>query len=71
MVQTLKKPKLHRPMWILYSCPKCRGDLFLDYEDDYYHCLQCGYIDWGFETLPYVREWNKQIGELSDNKNSN
>ena len=32
--------------WILHSCPRCNGDLFIesDEEDDVYEeCLQCGY----------------------------
>jgi DNA-directed RNA polymerase subunit M/transcription elongation factor TFIIS len=32
-------------MWKIKSCPKCGGDLYLDYDEygDYNHCLQCGY----------------------------
>ena len=27
---------------LLHSCPRCRGDLFLDEEGPEYACLQCG-----------------------------
>ncbi len=32
-------------MWRLKSCPKCKGDIFLekDYSGWYERCLQCGY----------------------------
>ena len=33
-------------MWRFKSCPKCRGDVYLerDFEGAWYeHCLQCGY----------------------------
>ncbi|MDX9803207.1 MAG: hypothetical protein RBS96_04180 [Dehalococcoidales bacterium] len=32
-------------MWKMKSCPKCNGDLYLDYDEDgmFNHCLQCGY----------------------------
>ena len=35
--------------WRLKSCPRCNGDLHIDYEGDYYEtpvydCLQCGKI---------------------------
>jgi len=33
-------------MWKLKSCPRCRGDIFIDKELDGWHeqCLQCGYV---------------------------
>ena len=33
-------------MWRLRSCPKCRGDVFVDYDMNgwYEQCLQCGYL---------------------------
>lgn len=72
MVQTLEKSKLHKPLWILYGCPRCHyGELYLDYEDDHYHCLQCGYIDWEFEVLSSAREYTTQIGGQDDNESSN
>lgn len=32
-------------MWKLKSCPRCKGDLFMDRNSDssYEKCLQCGY----------------------------
>ena len=32
-------------MWRFKSCPKCKGDVFLDKDIDgwYERCLQCGY----------------------------
>lgn len=31
--------------WEFNSCPRCRGDLFIDYDLDgwFQQCLQCGY----------------------------
>jgi len=33
-------------MWRLKSCPKCQGDLFIDWDANgwYAQCLQCGYL---------------------------
>ncbi len=54
MVLTSEKPqpKTRLPMLILHGCPRCmggnsRGDLAFSEEDKLYHCIQCGYIDWG------------------------
>lgn len=32
-------------MWDVKGCPRCNGDLFVDYDEDgmFNHCLQCGY----------------------------
>jgi DNA-directed RNA polymerase subunit M/transcription elongation factor TFIIS len=32
-------------MWNFKSCPRCRGDIFIDEDIDktYYKCLQCGF----------------------------
>lgn len=32
-------------MWRYKSCPRCRGDIFIDEDVDrtYMKCLQCGY----------------------------
>lgn len=32
--------------WKFKSCPRCRGDIFVDKETDewYEQCLQCGYL---------------------------
>ncbi len=32
-------------MWNFKSCPRCRGDIFIDEDTDkcYEKCLQCGY----------------------------
>ncbi len=32
-------------MWYFKSCPRCKGDLFIDEDPDrcYEKCLQCGY----------------------------
>lgn len=32
-------------MWRFRSCPRCKGDIFIDrdYLGWYEHCLQCGY----------------------------
>lgn len=52
------KPK---PQWIIKGCPKCSGDL--NREDDYYYCLQCGYVHWDTPPLILVRK-----DELADKK---
>jgi len=33
-------------MWKFKSCPKCAGDLFVDWDTNgwYVECLQCGYL---------------------------
>lgn len=33
-------------MWRFKGCPKCGGDLFVDYDINgwYEECLQCGYL---------------------------
>ena len=33
-------------MWRFKSCPKCSGDLFIDWDMHgwYVQCLQCGYL---------------------------
>jgi Zn ribbon nucleic-acid-binding protein len=33
-------------MWKFKSCPKCAGDLFVDWDMNgwYVECLQCGYL---------------------------
>ncbi len=33
-------------MWKMKECPRCNGDIFVDYDEDgmFNHCLQCGYI---------------------------
>ncbi|MBN1369096.1 MAG: hypothetical protein JW954_02520 [Dehalococcoidaceae bacterium] len=32
-------------MWKMKSCPRCNGDMFVDWDEDgmFNHCLQCGY----------------------------
>ena len=32
-------------MWRFKSCPRCRGDMLVDWDDEgwYEWCLQCGY----------------------------
>ncbi len=33
-------------MWILKSCPRCQGDIYIGNESNgwYEQCLQCGYL---------------------------
>lgn len=33
-------------MWKLKSCPKCDGDLYVDWDmnGEFVQCLQCGYL---------------------------
>jgi len=32
-------------MWKMKSCPRCNGDMFVDWDEDgmFNHCLQCGF----------------------------
>ena len=48
-------------MWKFRSCPKCSGDLYVDYDLNgwYEQCLQCGYT----HDLPLVLEIKKQANE--------
>ena len=45
-------------MWKLKSCPKCKGDLFVDWDMNgwYEQCLQCGYLR-DLETILQVEEY--------------
>ena len=44
-------------MWRFKGCPKCGGDLFVDYDINgwYEECLQCGYLH-DLKTVLEVRE---------------
>ncbi len=44
-------------MWRFKGCPKCGGDLFVDYDLNgwYEECLQCGYLH-DLNTILEVRE---------------
>lgn len=44
-------------MWRFKGCPKCGGDLFVDYDLNgwYEECLQCGYLR-DLKTILEVRE---------------
>lgn len=48
-------------MWKLRSCPKCSGDLYVDYDLNgwYEQCLQCGYM----HDLKSILEIKKQPNE--------
>lgn len=51
-------------VWRLKGCPRCRGDVFLDRDEEhrwYQQCLQCGYFNEmqdlaGFHEQPQERE---------------
>lgn len=53
-------------MWRFKGCPKCGGDLFVDYDLNgwYEECLQCGYLH-DLKTILEVRE---QKAEKSEQK---
>ncbi len=55
-------------MWRLKSCPKCRGDLFMDRdtEGSFEHFLQCGYSrDVGYvQDLESILEAGKRQTEI-------
>jgi ribosomal protein S27AE len=36
---------IHRNRWKLRSCPRCKGDLFSFYGENF-TCLQCGWVDY-------------------------
>jgi ribosomal protein S27AE len=44
-------------MWRFKGCPKCGGDVFIDYDLNgwYEECLQCGYLR-DLKTVLQVRE---------------
>ncbi len=46
-------------MWILKSCPKCKGDILLDQDNNGWHelCLQCGYRS----ELPGIVDAQQQV----------
>ena len=53
-------------MWRFKGCPKCGGDLFVDYDMNgwYEECLQCGYLH-DLKTIFKVKE---QKAEKSEQK---
>ncbi len=53
-------------MWRFRGCPKCGGDLFVDYDINgwYEECLQCGYL----HDLRTVLEVKGQKAETSERK---
>ncbi len=66
MAETLVKTRDSLPRLILYSCPKCGGAFYLDYDLcslPEYHCLQCGFVKYsGIKNTS---------GEKDDDKNNN
>ena len=40
-------------IWKFKSCPRCRGDVFVDRDLDSWneHCLQCGYLRYLSNTV--------------------
>ena len=54
-------------MW-LKSCPKCRGDLFLDKDEYgwYKECLQCGYMSYQNEQQQRVAGAPSKAKERED-----
>jgi DNA-directed RNA polymerase subunit M/transcription elongation factor TFIIS len=53
-------------MWRFKGCPKCGGDLFVDYDLNgwYEECLQCGYL----RDLKTILEVREQKAEKSEKK---
>lgn len=51
-------------MWRFKSCPKCKGDIYLEKDIDgwYERCLQCGYN----RDLKYVVEVREQPTETKE-----
>jgi ribosomal protein S27AE len=49
-------------MWNFKSCPRCRGDVFVDEDMDrtYVKCLQCGYEQELTKTAPKPVSWRKE-----------
>jgi len=58
----------NRPIWLLKGCPRCRGDVFIDQDNDGNYlmtCLYCGWEKWADENgkplepaeyRPYAKE---------------
>jgi hypothetical protein len=49
--------------WKLKGCPRCRGDIYVEKEDNNWHeqCLQCGYVHYrpiASKTVHYDGQWN-------------
>jgi DNA-directed RNA polymerase subunit M/transcription elongation factor TFIIS len=53
-------------MWRFKGCPKCGGDLFVDYDINgwYEECLQCGYL----HDLRTILEVGAQKAEKAEQK---
>ena len=53
-------------MWRFKGCPKCGGDLFVDYDmvGWYEECLQCGYLH-DLRTILEVKEDKPEKDEKS------
>jgi DNA-directed RNA polymerase subunit M/transcription elongation factor TFIIS len=69
MGNTIKSRRRDRgdaEMWRFKGCPKCGGDLFVDYDLNgwYEECLQCGYL----HDLRTVLEVREQKAEKSGQK---
>ncbi len=49
-------------MWNFKSCPRCRGDVFVDEDLDrtYLKCLQCGYERELAKIAPKPVTWHKE-----------
>jgi hypothetical protein len=54
-------------MWKFKSCPKCAGDLFVDWDRHgwYVECLQCGYLSDLDSMLKVKNEPVKKEAELA------
>ena len=54
-------------MWKFKSCPKCGGDLFIDWDLDgwYVQCLQCGYIYEQTDTPKAKIETDPKVRKLA------
>jgi ribosomal protein S27AE len=54
-------------MWRFKGCPKCGGDVFIDYDLNgwYEECLQCGYLR-DLKTILQVREEKHEKAEKKE-----
>ncbi len=54
-------------MWKFKSCPKCEGDLFVDWDMNgwYVQCLQCGYLSDLKSMFKVKKELAKKEGKLA------
>lgn len=53
MIDIKDRPR-SRPLWKFLACPRCEGDMYLDW-DNHYYCILCARPDYPtIKPLPLV-----------------